>query len=169
MKKAIQLLTLLLSGILLSYCCSPRKATNNTVNTAVSIPGPKVIIYKTTNDYSKLVPVILSDDKKTLVSYPDIRDVYFNGNLAYPTRLHDGYWLDNRGIDKNVAFINMTYEEYSKLKATPSPAELMAMIIDPQPLSIMYNCGSRALYNNIEQEINIKIDKGDFSSFVRLK
>jgi len=132
-------------------------------------PAPKVIIYQTKTDYSKLVPVILSDDKKSVESYPDIKDVYFNGKLAYPIQLHNGYWLDNRGITKNAAFIKLTYEEYSKLSKTPSPEELINMIIDIQPFVSMYSCGSRSSFKNIENELNTLIDAGNFSAFIKIK
>lgn len=132
-------------------------------------PGPKVIIYQTKEDYSKLVPIILSEDRKSVESYPDIKDVFFNGVPAYPTQLHKGYWQDNRGITINAAFIKLTYEEYSKLPKTPSPEELFNMIIDSQPFVSMYSCGIRSSYKNIENELNTLIDAGNFSAFIKLK
>lgn len=159
---------ILISGILAS-CCTAKKAETAKPIAGVGIPGPKVIIYKTTNDYSRLVPVILSDDKMSIASYPDIKDVFINGVLAYPTRLHDGFMLDNRGISANVAFIRLTYEEYSKLPATPTPVELLKMIVDKQPLTVMYNCGPRSAFNEVENELNTKIDASDFSSFTKIK
>ncbi len=135
----------------------------------VSVSGPKAIIYQTKKDYSKLVPIILSDDKKSIESYPDIKDIYFNGTLAYPTLLHKGYWLDNRGINKNVAFIKLSYEEYSKLQKTPVPEELLIMIVDDQPLVSMYSCGVRSSYEDIEKEMNARIDSSDFSAFTKIK
>jgi hypothetical protein len=169
MKRISLYASLILIGGILTSCCTAKKAETTQPITGVGIPGPKVIIYKTTKDYSKLVPVTLSDDKKSIASYPDIKDIYFNGILAYPTPLHDGFLLDNRGISANVAFIRLTYEEYSKLPETPTPGELMKMIIDNQPLTVMYNCGSRSSFNETENELNAKIDAGDFSSFTKIK
>jgi hypothetical protein len=77
--------------------------------------------------------------------------------------------LDNRGINKNVAFLNLSYEAYSKLGTTPSPGQLMKMIADDDPLKIMYSCGIKSSYKNIEQELNSKIDAGDFSAFEKMK
>ena len=105
----------------------------------VKITAP-VVIYKTYADYYNNVPVILSDDKKDIISYPDIKDVYYNGQLAYPTRLENDYLLDNRGIGKNVAFLSYTYDEYSKLVKTPSKEELITKIISKEPLSELYIC-----------------------------
>src|ERR1044071_4992028 len=73
-------------------------------------PGPPAIVYKTKADYSNYVPVILSEDKSKIVSYPDPKDV----QSAAPVKLKNGYLLDNRGINKNVAFLRWTYEEYKK-------------------------------------------------------
>lgn len=161
------------SAILVSFvifsCGSAKKAENMKSNQNALIPGPKAIIYQTKDDYSKLVPVILSNDKKLIESYPDIKDVFYDGSLTYPTQLHKGYWLDNRGISSNVAFIKLTYEEYSKLPKTPSPQELMEMIIDTQPIISMYSCGPRASYQDIIIELNTKIDADDFSAFIKIK
>lgn len=168
MNRIIVFSFLLISAVI-SSCCTAKKAVSPITNPAVSIPGPKAVIYQTKKDYSKFVPVILSDDKKSLVSYPDIIDVFYNGKLAYPTPLHNGYLLDNRGIGKNVAFINLTYDEYSKLAKTPTADQLMDMIIDKDPLTKMYSGKLKASYIDIEQELNAIIDKGDFSNFVKIK
>jgi hypothetical protein len=150
-------------------CGSTKKAENMKSSQNVLIPGPKAIIYQTKDDYSKLVPVILREDKKSIESYPDVKDVYFNGSLAYPTQLHKGYWLDNRGISKNVAFLRLTYEEYSKLPKTPSPEELMMMITEIQPIVSMYSCGLMSSFTDIVKELNTKIDADDYSSFTKIK
>ncbi len=150
-------------------CGSTRKAENMKSTQNVQATGPKAIIYQTKEDYSKLVPVILSDDKKTIESYPDIKDVYIDGSLACPTQLHNGYWLDNRGISANVAFLKVTYEEYSKLPKTPSPEELMKMLTETQPIITMYSCGLRSSYKDIVKALNAKIDAADFSTFIKIK
>ncbi|MEI8045891.1 MAG: hypothetical protein WCI92_00825 [Bacteroidota bacterium] len=154
---------------MISSCCTAKKAEKEQSGPMVTIAGPQVIIYKTKKDYSKLVPISLSEDKKTIVSYPDVKDVYYNGNLAYPTPLHDGFLLDNRGITKNTAFINLTYDEYSKLAKTPTADQLIKMIIDTDPLTKMYSCGIRSLTDDIEKRLNDKIDTNDFSTFVKMK
>lgn len=122
------------------------------------------IVYKTTKDYSQNVPVILSVDKKSITSYPAPSDIYYKGELAYPTKLADGYLLDNRGITENVAFTSYTYEEYSILKSAPTEAELLNKIIDKNPLIEIINCGARAEYKNEVEELNMVI-KGGFKNF----
>jgi hypothetical protein len=126
-------------------------------------PGPPTIVYKMKKDYSQNVPVILSDDKANIVSYPAVEDVNLNGKYPLPTLLNKGYYLDNRGIGPNVAFTLYTYEEYSKLPATPSVNELFISITNNNPLLEMYDCGNRLHFSNIEAELNSIIDHGELS------
>ena len=125
-----------------------------------SVASPKVIVYKMRKDYSRNVPVSLSDDKKTIASYPHPRDVYSNGKLAFPTQLKNGYWLDNRGISENVAFLSYTYEEYAALTDVPSLDVLYSKIIDNDPLTEMWVCGHRHNYNDLVNDLNEIITNG---------
>lgn len=169
MKRYKFLTRITLIFVIFSACSTVRKAETPLNNSSAMVPGPKAIIYQTTKDFSQLVPVILSDDGKTIESYPDIKDVFYNGQLAYPTQLHGGFLLDNRGISKNVAFIELTYDAYSKLAVTPTPEQLLKMIHEKQPVTSMYTCGLRSSYKDIVQELNAKIDSGDFSGFIKVK
>ncbi|MBI1307424.1 MAG: hypothetical protein GC181_12540 [Bacteroidetes bacterium] len=117
-------------------------------------PGPPTMVYKTKKKYYHLVPVILSDDKKTVASYPDPKDVMTDGKPALPTPLKKGYYLDNRGINLNVAFINKTYEEYSKLTELPTPEVMMSWVIDNDPLSELCDCGNRNVIPDAEKQMN---------------
>ena len=130
---------------------------------------PPAIVYKTKKPYNNLVPVLLSEDRSEIVSYPDPTDVYYHGKLAYPTRLKRGYLLDNRGIGPNVAFLKLTYQEYAKLPVVPKRTDLYAMIIDRDPLKELYRCGDRAKYQSIVSELNKVIKAGKLSQFDRLK
>ena len=118
--------------------------------------GLDLIIYKTKADYSDKVPVILSKDKKTLVSYPHPSDLKINGKLATPTQLDLGYWLDNRGINAQVAFTSYTYEHYADLPKSPNPSELLKSVIDADPITEMYNCGPRSDFKTVD-DINLFI------------
>jgi hypothetical protein len=124
---------------------------------------PAVVIYKTKADYSKLVPVTLSDDRSQIVSYPHPSDVKIGERYAYPTALNKGYLLDNRGIGKTVAFLKLTYAEYAALPEAPSLADMDKMIVDKDPLTELYDCGSSSKYTNIEKELNAIIGKGQLS------
>ena len=147
--------------------------TNEDSTAAVSdkgaTAGPPAIIYKTRGDYYDKVPVTLSEDKTKVVSYPGVKDVFFKGELAYPTRLNDGFLLDNRGVDVNTAFLSLTYEEYRKLDETPTKEELYGMILDKDPLTEIYNCGSRYNYKDIVNELNNRIDEKKLDTFNKLK
>jgi hypothetical protein len=102
--------------------------------------NPPVIIYKTRKDYSDKVPIGLSDDKMSVISYPDKIDIYHGGKFATPTLLVNGYLLDNRGIGINSAFTTYSYSEYSQLPATPTAETLFSQIIDNDPFIEIYFC-----------------------------
>jgi hypothetical protein len=131
------------------------KANNN--------PGPPAIVYKMKKDYSLNVPVMLSDDKSAIVSYPAKEDISINGSFPLPTQLKGGYYLDNRGIGPNVAFTMYSYEEYAGLPATPTDNELFISIVNNNPLLEMYDCGNRLRFSNIESDLNSIIESGNLS------
>ncbi len=135
----------------------------------VTYTGEQAIIYKTNGDYSKNVAVTLNDSHSSIIAYPAPADVYRNGKLAYPEALGNGFLLDNRGINANTAFLNLTYEEYAKLSAAPPLADMMAQIKDKEPITEIYNLGSRSTYKNEVADINRIISKGDLSRFKKLK
>jgi hypothetical protein len=126
---------------------------------------PPVMIYKTKGNYSKYVPVVLSADHTYIITYPDIKDIYYQGSFAYPTPLIGGYFLDNRGIDLEVAFLDYTYEQYQALGQTPQPDELLKHVLFLDPLTELYLCKCErdtALLNDM-------IRKNDFSKCTQLK
>ncbi|HOS15405.1 MAG TPA: hypothetical protein PKX15_00040 [Bacteroidales bacterium] len=141
---------------LFTSLCIPEKKHSKPDN---EMAIPPVIIYKTKKNYNKNVAVILSDDKSTILSYPDPKDVYRNGNYCYPTLLKKGYLLDNRGINKNVAFLSITYEEYAALKNPPSIDEMKKMIIDDNPLKCLFQCEKPIPNKNSIDELNLIIKK----------
>lgn len=137
--------------------------SKQTISENTSNSGPPCIIYKTKSNFEKLVPVTLNDEKTKILSYPAITDIYYKGKFAYPTKLSDGFLLDNRGIDKNVAFLKLTYEEYSKLKKTPTTEELKRMIISDDPLKEMYNCGSKFKFKNLVEDVDNLIKNNELN------
>jgi len=168
MKKFLLLVIIITSIFAFESCCVCLKQSDK-MNQNAQLPAPQVIIYKTKADYSRLVPITLSADKKTVISYPDIRDISRDGKFTYPTSLKQGYWLDNRGISADVAFLRLSYEEYAALPKTPSSEFLYAMILTRNPLKKMYACGLRHKFQDPEKELNQAIDSGNLSSFTRLK
>ncbi|HWB62006.1 MAG TPA: hypothetical protein VG603_00745 [Chitinophagales bacterium] len=153
----------------MACCSSSKKQTAMQVAENISYKPPVVIIYKTRADYSKYVPVTLSDDKMSITNYPDPKDVFYNGKLAYPTALKKGFWLDNRGINANTAFIKMTYDEYSKLGSAPTAENLYKMILDKDPVTEIYNLGSRYRFKDEVSEINQLIENNSLGQFKKLK
>lgn len=181
MIKRMNLKTVILAvGFCLTLCaCSTRKAvmTENPVAESEPLPtnmmnvvSPPVVIYKMRGDYARLVPVQL-DARGQIISYPDPLDLRVGGKLSLPTPLHGGYWLDNRGITAGVAFVDYTYEEYSRLKEAPSKEELQRRIVDSQPLTEIRECGRRHDYDgrDLVDALNVMIDEGRFSITLKLR
>lgn len=148
--------------------CKTNKTVQKEASTAYAT-GPQVIIYKTTENYFMHVPVVLSQDKKSIVSYPAPGDVYYNGDLAFPVKLEDGFLLDRRGVAPESGFLSWTYYEYSRFEKTPSPSELLNKMLDSDPFTIMYDCGKPSQYKDLVNELNVKIKAGNFSDFKQLK
>jgi hypothetical protein len=169
MKTTLIFMFIAASGLLFSCRQVSQRGTAETQQAVVSAPGPRTIIYRTHGDYFDKVPVILSSDKSTLLSFPAPADLKYQGRPALPTELAGGFLLDNRGIDENVAFISMGYEEYIALEKTPDAAEIMGMIIDSDPLEVMYDCGLKQQYANDLESLNSLILEEDFSRFKKLK
>ena len=134
----------------------------------MSYAGPPTIIYKTKKDYSKNVPVTMDETKSSILSFPDPKDVYYNGELSYPIKLKKGYLLDNRGINANSVFLKYTYEEYSQLKKAPDIEDLMKNILDINPFKEIWNLGNRFNYGDIEAEINEIIKKRKLQEYKRI-
>lgn len=134
------------------------KNTNTIKREIIFTAGPQAIVYKTFRDYSNYVPMTMNKERSEIVSYPSPSDVVYKGILAKPTPLKNGYWLDNRGINENTVFTDYTYEEYSKLKASPSINELKSRILDKHPFLEMINCGIRTQYADEVAELNQIID-----------
>lgn len=135
-------------------CKSSKDTTGRTLSFE---PGPATMVYKTQKDYRMNVPIRLSEDKSQIVSYPDPQDVRLGDQLAIPIQLDKGYLLDERGISANVAFTSYTYQEYAALPGPPSYEELMASIIDKDPLTFLCDCGNRMQFQEIENELNALI------------
>jgi hypothetical protein len=128
---------------------------------AAGVPSPPAIVYKTKENYNLQVPVILSDDKSRIVSFPAQSDIRIDGKYAYPTELVDGYLLDNRGINQNAAFLRFTYEDYYTMDNIPTAARLMNYILDDDPFIEMYEVGRLSNFRNPVEEINKMILDGN--------
>ncbi len=101
-------------------------------------PGPcddtgPIIVYKTRNDYSNNVTVLLSKDGKKVSAYPGPSDAL----NQRPIQLDKGYLLKRMVGD---AVLSLTIDEYSKSTTYYSPTELYALIIDKNPYTEKYEC-----------------------------
>jgi hypothetical protein len=120
-------------------------------------PGPKILVYKTKKDYGNFVPVLLSADKTEIISYPHPNDLKVGNGFPFPTALNNHYLLDNRGINENVAFLKLTYEEYSELKSIPTLQELFDNILDNDPLTELCDCGNKSALSDPVKQLNLII------------
>ncbi|MBC7552561.1 MAG: hypothetical protein H7257_01140 [Taibaiella sp.] len=118
-----------------------------------------VIVYKTKKNYKNLVPVTLSEDRTKIVAYPDPSDFKSASHNWLPVKLHKGYWLDRRGINRNVAFLNITYKQYALLPKAPAIEKLYSLIKDNEPLTEFCNCGQHQDFPHPVKKLNSLIDK----------
>jgi hypothetical protein len=135
---------------------SPNKTEEIELDFSMSLAP--TIVYKTKNSYNNLVPVMLNDEKTEIIAYPSQADLLINGELKTPILLNDNYLLDVKGININVAFLSLSYQEYVALETIPSLKEMFNLIIDKNPLIELCDCGNRSAFSNIENQINYLID-----------
>lgn len=140
---------------LLMISCNAAKVSSEKVNALAPL-----IIYRTTADYYNNVPVLLNDTKDRIVSFPAPSDLFYEGELALPLKLKQGYLLDRRGIHINSAFTSYTYEDYSIMESPPSLEELFDSIIDKEPFESIYDCGNPKQFNDLGKDLNREIRKG---------
>jgi len=142
--------------------------TENKANLTGLNARQHAIVYKTTKDFSNLIPVTMDDKRTKIISYPAPSDIYYQGKLAKPTPLKNGYWLDNRGINQNTVFVNYSYEAYSQLKNAPSNEELISKIVEKFPFIELIDCGPRSQFKNEVVDLNSLINSG-FQGCKRIK
>lgn len=141
--------------ILLAFSCKSKKSSDNsTVYHPDFSPGPPTMVYKMKGDYSNLVPVVLSDDDSSIVSYPHPMDLSSDSIFLLPSALEKGYWLDNKGIGSKVAFLKWTYDEYSKFDSVPDMSILIANIAYKDPLTELCDCGNKNSFKDVKSQLN---------------
>jgi hypothetical protein len=120
-----------------------------------------VFVYKLKDEanYNR-VPVMMNVARTEIESYPAPTDLKSGGTLCLPTRLADGYLLDNKGIGPRVAFLSYTYEEYAALTEVPSMETLLQHIVDKNPLLTWRYYGRRSDYTDIVKQLNELIQSG---------
>lgn len=135
------IILLLITSLVTLSCNTPKKQQLTPKDAGASLQVvQKTIIYKTTDNFTKYVPVTLDNSKQHLLSYPDPTDLRIESEFMTPQLLAGGYVLDRRGITINSVFTNYTYEEYSKLKTAPAPNEILNNLKEKNPISELYQC-----------------------------
>jgi len=150
----------LIAVVALAACCGRKNEAGGSGGTAVATTlgaTAHALVYRTTADHTDRVPVLLSEDRSTIVSYPHPKDVRVADGYPLPTALANGYLLDNRGIGLNVAFLRYTYAEYAALHDAPPVAELEAAILERDPLVELCDCGPRNTYTDLVKELRTMI------------
>lgn len=148
----------------LAACCGKKDATQATSSTpegGTGVSSPHVLVYKTKADHANHVPVMLSEDRTRIVSYPHPRDLRTAIGYPTPTPLGKDYLMDNRGIGLNVGYLSMTYEEYAALPEAPSMEKLEAAIIDRDPLTELCECDRRTEFKDPAREIAAWVGSGE--------
>ena len=142
----------------------PEQKTENIQRIERPIGGvralPPIIIYKTKKNYNNLVPITLSPDKKQIFSYPAPTDVKVGDRYQTPIELENNYLLDRRGITIYSAFLDITYEDYAKLKELLSHEDMLKHVIDNDPFIEVCNCGVEGRFQNTQAELNRAILDG---------
>ncbi len=123
---------------------------NKTLTNADYMLKP-IVIYKTTNDMSQYVPIIMDSEKKNIISYPAISDVSLSKK---PTTLKNGYLLDNFGLSVNSAYTSYTIDNYAHLPKQPSIQNLKTNILNLNPIVEMYSCPNGMSYEDLNNEID---------------
>jgi hypothetical protein len=148
--------------VLIAGCAGSKMAEDAS---KVSYAGPPVIVYKTVEDYSGYVAVMMNEEKTEIVSYPAPSDIRNQTNMGKPVKLDKGYLLDNRGISTNTVFLDISLTDYAMLQQPPSLEEMQRMIKRKEPFSEMYNLGVRGRFKDEVKEINRIIRANTLSSY----
>lgn len=150
--------------LLLVACCSNKKQPVKNVDLVFATPD--VVVYKTTNDYTNNIAVIMDAERTRIVRYSAPVDLRRGNEYVRPIQLENGYLLDCYGITKNVVYLDYTFEQYANFQQPPSLEEMMMHIIDKNPLVELWNCGKSSQYKTLE-DINA-IVQSNFCNCVKL-
>jgi len=162
-KRYRNILSLVL-GMIFILSCTPTVDLSQ-----VDFNGPPTVIYKVSDDYLNLVPVVLNGEKTKIIAYPAPKDMYNpKGELRFPTSLGKGYYLDQIGVGINTAYTSLSIEEYAKMKTPPKLDSLYQLIIDKDPFKRMYNLGNRKQYLD-EDVVKELVSSGKYKAYKRLK
>ena len=150
------------AGIL--FACSSLKVKQNS-KPIHSAPIPvkhdnqalrKGMIIKTNEDITNLVPVRLSKDKKSILSYPAPSDLPFQTTY----QLENGYLLDLVGVNENSAYLDLTIQTYKKLNQVYSLEEMKNHLKIISPFVELYECSYESDQSSTIIQLNQWIRQG---------
>lgn len=87
---------------------------------------PHAVVYKTNGNFNDNVPIQVSADGKTLISFPAPTDL---NSSSLPLVLTEGWLLDRRGVSVDTRFTSYKYSNYESLSSAPSVTDLLHSII----------------------------------------
>ncbi|MEA1875151.1 MAG: hypothetical protein U9N51_12115 [Bacteroidota bacterium] len=127
--KKICLFILLILFVISSLCLTCERGDFYNV-------GSYIYVYKTKNDYSENVPVMLSNDKAKIKSYPGLSDA--NNIRLKPEKLINGYYIVHIAQGINTGYLSLTWEEYSQYELPISTDSLYSLLIQKDPFIEYY-------------------------------
>lgn len=145
------------------------KSTADVDLSKVDFAEPPTIIYQMKQDYTKLVPVQLNEEKTAVIAYPAPKDLFNQeGKLRFPLPLDHDFYLDEIGVGLNTAFISLSIEDYSHMLMPPAIDSLFKLIVDKDPFTKMYNLGNRKQYLDKEL-VKELVSSGKYKGYKKLK
>jgi hypothetical protein len=134
-------------------------------NGAAGQTGALVLAAPTGGYATSSFTTLLSDDAKIALN-GDGQHYHagaINATVAGKTLTIDtgaGMFYPDGGIGANVAFLTYTYATYCALAKAPVLNQLMDSLLDRNPLTELWDCGSRSLFKMEVEELNALIEKG---------
>ena len=116
--------------VMLNVACTTHKTPIG--NGPCDANGP-VDVYKTRNDYSNNISVLLAGDNKTISAYPGPSDAA----IQKPVALANGYYLKRM---TGNAFTSITFSQYLDTNNHYTMADLASHVIDTDPFTELYDC-----------------------------
>lgn len=110
-------------------------------------------VYKTRYNYTELIPVMLNDSKTEIVCMPTKENLKSaDGRLSYPQPLSNGYFISkNIDLNQNIAFLNLTIEDYIKADKLPNAEDQIKYVKDFEPFRELYIFKCNKNSNPIEE------------------
>lgn len=137
--------------------CKVAQHSGETNAEHLSLRPAAVVIYKTKRDYREQVPIMVSEDRQQMISYPHPSDLRFaDGSFRFPLSLNKGYLLDRKGIGPRTVFLNIRYEDY--ITNPPDPSELLRNISDEDPIIEIWHCDFKTSGETLIDSLNYFID-----------